>query len=343
MDILGDPDIGLGCAEAFLAQGTFFERVLCDMQEMPFAAATFDAVVATATLHHSPRPERIFEEIARVLKPEGSLLAANEPLFVPWRETPEEEIKGAHEGAYTLWAWLRFLRQAGFRVDELKVGGDASLHFKASAGGCGGTDVKAMIEASIRYAAVLAFAIPRKAMVVLDRLKAGRPMRPAPRDPGYYFRARLGSAHIAAEALAAEETNWGPGWYPSEGGDEPFRWSGPRSRFLLPPPPEGVGLVLELASFHPSPQAHPVMVEVKIGGRKAGIVRLDRSGWGSFRLEVAPPQRRRPVAVALSVRSGYFVPRDMGLGEDRRLLGVACRGARWEAARPGHAPSQPQQ
>jgi SAM-dependent methyltransferase/uncharacterized protein YbaR (Trm112 family) len=330
-DILDNDDIGLGCAEAFLEDGVFFERVLCDMQKLPFAAASFDTVVATATLHHSPEPRRLFEEIARVLKPSGRLLAANEPLYVPWREAPEEKKKGAHESSYPLWTWLRYLRGAGLWVEEVRVGRDASLHLKASLSTqAGSPHLREISTAALNYAAVLALALPRLVLIKVRDLKAGRPMRRPPRGRIRYLRARLGLSTIGTQALAREEDNWGPGWYPPEGDVEPFRWCGPRSRFLLPSRKDPKRLVMELATFHPSPQAAPVELEVRIGRKKVGIIRIDRHGWERFMLRAPGARARIPVPVTIRVRRGYFVPREMGLGDDRRLLGVACRGAWWE-------------
>ncbi|MEZ5361501.1 MAG: class I SAM-dependent methyltransferase [Bryobacterales bacterium] len=43
--------------------------MLCDAQRIPFADATFDAVVAQAMLEHVADPVRAVGEIWRVLKP----------------------------------------------------------------------------------------------------------------------------------------------------------------------------------------------------------------------------------------------------------------------------------
>jgi SAM-dependent methyltransferase len=330
VDILEDEDIGLGCAEAFLEEGVFFERILCDMHGLPFKAGAFDAVVATATLHHSPEPRRLFEEIGRVLVPEGLLIAANEPLYVPWRETPEEERRGAHEGSYTLWAWLMHLRRAGFKVSEVRVGREASIHFKASPSGVRGfVRPLAKARAAAAYAAILALAPPRLLVREARRERAGRPMLPLPQNIRGYIMARVGLERIGEEAWAVDAANWGPGWYPPEGDEEPFRWCGPRSRLLLASPEGMSTLVLELATFHPSPQSNPVQVEVRAGRIKVGEVAIDRHGWSSYRFDTPGAEGNRPIPVSLRVKSGFFVPRDMGLGNDNRLLGVACRRVRW--------------
>jgi len=330
VDILDDEEIGLGCAESFLEEGIHFERVICDMHRLPFKAGTFDAVVATATLHHSPEPLTLFEEIRRVIAPGGLLIAANEPLYVPWRETPEEERKGAHEGTYTLWGWLAHLRRADFKVSEVRVGRDASIHIKASPGGAGTLEPPSeLAPAAAAYAVILALAFPRLIVRVARRMKTGRPMLPMPLDPMGYLMARTGLRDVAGEVRASDETNWGPGWYRPEGKEVPFRWSGPRARLLLAPPHEVSTLVMELATFHPSPQSSPVHVEVRVGRERLGDAIINRHGWKRY--EFASPRTggRRTVPLTLRVKHGFFVPREMGLGDDDRVLGVACRYARW--------------
>lgn len=330
-DILEADYIGLGSAEVFLEEGARFDRVLCDMHRLPFKEHSFDALVATATLHHSHDLALLLGEVRRVLKPGGVMLAANEPLYVPWREVTEEERRGAHEGAYSLWKWRRYLRKSGMNLTDLRLGIDASLHFKASpAASRHDLPPGRRAAACLRYACILALAPPRRLLKVARDIRSAWPMRPRPRRHGGYLRARIGWKDVGAMALPREEINWGPGWYPPEGGEEPFRWCGPRCRLLLPRPEKGAKLVLELSTFHPDPQADPVTVEVYVGRSRTGGIRIDRRGWRKYKMKVEPWSGRRPVPITLRVRSGYFLPRDMGLGEDGRLLGVACRGARWE-------------
>jgi len=45
-----------------------------DAKQMPFNDDTFDAVTSSGSLHHWDDPKRVFNEIARVLKPGGAVL-----------------------------------------------------------------------------------------------------------------------------------------------------------------------------------------------------------------------------------------------------------------------------
>jgi ubiquinone/menaquinone biosynthesis C-methylase UbiE len=46
---------------------------LCDAKRMPFADATFDAVISNSIVHHIPEPASVFAEMTRVVKPAGIL------------------------------------------------------------------------------------------------------------------------------------------------------------------------------------------------------------------------------------------------------------------------------
>jgi SAM-dependent methyltransferase len=49
---------------------------VADVQDLPFREASFDVVVANYVLHHVPDPTRAVAEMARVLRPEGTLVVA---------------------------------------------------------------------------------------------------------------------------------------------------------------------------------------------------------------------------------------------------------------------------
>jgi SAM-dependent methyltransferase len=59
-----------------LSQFKTVEARVVDAQELPFDEATFDVVIANHMLYHVPNPVRAVAELARVLRPDGSLMAA---------------------------------------------------------------------------------------------------------------------------------------------------------------------------------------------------------------------------------------------------------------------------
>ncbi len=339
VDILDDGVMGLGCGKYYHEEGLDFARVLCDMHRLPFREGSFDAVVATATLHHSPDLPALLREAARVLKPGGLLLAANEPLYLPLSEVPEEKRRGAHEGAYPLWSWLACFKEAGFRTAEVRVGEEASLHIRAFL-----TEERrpalpaGLARASLRYASYLALALPRRLARGARAFKAGRPMRPAPPDRLDYLLRRMGMRRVPDATRAGEEGSWGPGWYQAGDEEVPFRWSGPRARLLLSRAGGMEWLVLEAATFRPNPRYEPVEVQVKAGWRRLGVLRLEEKGFTVHRLPLRRSggrvASRIPMTLTLQVKRGCFVPSEKGINEDSRLLGVALRAAWLEGPNP---------
>ena len=74
-------DLSQGMVDAAVerAGGHGFDNVTgqaCDVQELPFGDASFDVVVANHMLYHVPDPDQGVAELARVLRPDGVLLAA---------------------------------------------------------------------------------------------------------------------------------------------------------------------------------------------------------------------------------------------------------------------------
>ncbi|MEM8924573.1 MAG: class I SAM-dependent methyltransferase [Actinomycetota bacterium] len=52
----------------------------CDVQRLPFADGSYDVVIANHMLYHVPDPDRAVAELARVLRPGGTLVAATNGL-----------------------------------------------------------------------------------------------------------------------------------------------------------------------------------------------------------------------------------------------------------------------
>lgn len=80
-----------GCTAAFLAG---------DAETLPFRDATFDLVVANDSMEHFPHPEEAVPELARVLRPGGSVFL----FFTPWRSP-----LGSHLYDYIRTPWCHIL------------------------------------------------------------------------------------------------------------------------------------------------------------------------------------------------------------------------------------------
>ena len=99
-------------AEADVKQG--------DALQLPFADGAFDCVVAAEVLEHIPDDEVAIAELARVLRP-GGTMAVTVPRWFPeqvcWALSDEyHEVEGGHVRIYTRSGLVAKLQQAGLTV-----------------------------------------------------------------------------------------------------------------------------------------------------------------------------------------------------------------------------------
>lgn len=94
----------------------------CDLSEpLPFAANEFDTVILSDVLEHVPKPEILWAEIWRILKPSGKLIM-NVPFFYCLHEKPHDYYR------YTEFALQRFADQVGLQVLKLEpIGGSPEI------------------------------------------------------------------------------------------------------------------------------------------------------------------------------------------------------------------------
>lgn len=93
--------IGLGLNENELSENkALSEFVIHDLNknpQLPFDNGAFDAVTCTLSIDYMTRPQEVFQEVNRILKPGGLFLVTFSNRFFPpkvvkiWRETCEEE------------------------------------------------------------------------------------------------------------------------------------------------------------------------------------------------------------------------------------------------------------
>jgi ubiquinone/menaquinone biosynthesis C-methylase UbiE/uncharacterized protein YbaR (Trm112 family) len=115
LDISADNKLELG--ESFFDHDIFFDRVLADMNRLPFQDRSLSLATASAALHHSYDPNGAVAEINRTLDPAGRLELANEPVkglaeaFLPKPGDQDEDVK---EASYSLSTWRSMLSGSGF-------------------------------------------------------------------------------------------------------------------------------------------------------------------------------------------------------------------------------------
>ena len=97
-----------------------------DMFRLPYADQSFDVVIVSNALHIVPQPEKALQEIKRVLKDDGTLIA---PTFTHAGNSFRGKVKAffmklAGFPLYSRWTseeYLRFLRQNGWTVRKSAV------------------------------------------------------------------------------------------------------------------------------------------------------------------------------------------------------------------------------
>ena len=97
-----------------------------DMFRLPYADKSFDVVIVSNALHIVPQPEKALDEIRRVLKDDGTLIA---PTFTHAGNSFRGKVKAffmklAGFPLHSRWTseeYLRFLRQNGWTVRKSAV------------------------------------------------------------------------------------------------------------------------------------------------------------------------------------------------------------------------------
>lgn len=124
-DIVTARYIGLESSDVYFEEdpSLYWERIRCDMEEMPFTDGSFDIVLCNAVLHHSQDMPKVLREIWRLLSPGGRLLIVNEPDFglvdkrrIKAAQEQEAETTGANENLYNHRDFIRNLRRVGFKT-----------------------------------------------------------------------------------------------------------------------------------------------------------------------------------------------------------------------------------
>ena len=130
IDIVDDEQVGLGRSRALMeAAGVTYDTLIGDSEQLPFAEGSFDLVFCAAALHHTTDLGRLMQNIRRVLRPGGRMIAINEPCVEDGSDDEElrrtvlaEELSyGINETRPRLDDYRRVLSDAGLREDALFI------------------------------------------------------------------------------------------------------------------------------------------------------------------------------------------------------------------------------
>jgi SAM-dependent methyltransferase len=113
-------------ARGNLAKGPFanVEFRLGEIENLPVADETVDAIISNCVINLSPDKPRVFREALRVLRPGGRMVVSDLVLVAPLPESVKASVEayvGCVAGASSKEEYLRHVREAGFeRVEVLE-------------------------------------------------------------------------------------------------------------------------------------------------------------------------------------------------------------------------------
>lgn len=112
--------------------------IVGDSENLPFEDSSFDAVICANSFHHYPNPQRFFNGVARVLRPEGVLILRDYTSsgFMVWLmnhiEMPIANLAGHGDvRCYTTKRIREFTETAGLTVVRLEKQKKFRLHLVA--------------------------------------------------------------------------------------------------------------------------------------------------------------------------------------------------------------------
>jgi len=114
------------------------EFIVGDSEDMPFENESFDVLICANSFHHYPDPQKFFNEVKRVLRPNGVLVLRDYTSypFVIWlmnhTEMPLANLIGHGDvKAYTIDEVKTFCKNAGLKVNKIEKRKKFRLHLVA--------------------------------------------------------------------------------------------------------------------------------------------------------------------------------------------------------------------
>jgi ubiquinone/menaquinone biosynthesis C-methylase UbiE len=99
---------------------------LASAQRLPFRGESFDAVLCRLVLHHSQKPDRILQEVVRLLKPGGTLvlgdlLGPDDPVKRATQNAIEARRNPSHVAALSAEQYRKLIAASGLTIEHEAV------------------------------------------------------------------------------------------------------------------------------------------------------------------------------------------------------------------------------
>jgi SAM-dependent methyltransferase len=164
--------------------------VMADVQRLPFAGGSFDAIVSFETIEHVPDPERFLSECARVLVAGGRLVISTPSRDVyNWISFPDGHGNPFHPSEMTPAEFAAALRR-GFRIDEMygqiHVPGYGGSVGEGTRGASTRTPIARLARSGIKRSTSAILSRPEIAARVVRLLRPGFEPRPWDERPWKY-------------------------------------------------------------------------------------------------------------------------------------------------------------
>lgn len=104
--------------------------ILGDSEKLPFQKNSFDVVVCNDSFHHYPSPDKVLEEVSRVLKKEGLLIIGDCWQPIGARQIMNCYMKHSNEGDVKIYSkreMISFLSNHFCQIEWKKIGYTSSL------------------------------------------------------------------------------------------------------------------------------------------------------------------------------------------------------------------------
>ena len=106
-----------------------FRFLVADAERLPFRSRSFDAVVCTEVIEHLAAPEKMIEEVWRVLKPKGKFILEVDTesflfrtIWFFWiRIGPGKPWRGSHLTQFSISDLEKLLLGNGFRIKKKRI------------------------------------------------------------------------------------------------------------------------------------------------------------------------------------------------------------------------------